>query len=399
MPALATRSDAKLCCTSCQSAAQETSTLGSAYTPGLTVSGNTTVRRPRRLPIKGEVKVKIGDPVGPRDVLASASLPGILQTIKLGEKLGLEPKEAKDLFIFNIGDQINKGDLVAESKGFFGLFKTSVKSDYSGTVEAISEVSGHVLLRQEPIPVDLTAYISGKVAEILPEEGAIIETRGAMVQGIFGIGGEQEGEIRVAVKDHAQPLEASDILDTDAGKILVGGSQVTLGAIRRAEEVGAVGLMAGGVLDSDLIELLGYDIGVAITGQEALPLTIMVTEGFGRLNMAERTFQLLRSLEGKRASMNGATQIRAGVIRPEIIVPLDLSAADTHQISGALELKAGTPIRVIREPYFGALGTVTDLPSQLVVLESGTEVRVLRAKLESGEEVTVPRANVEIIAT
>jgi hypothetical protein len=35
----------------------------------------------------------------------------------------------------------------------------------------------------------------------------------------------------------------------------------------------------------------------------------------------------------------------------------------------------------------------------LVVLESGTEVRVLRAKLEGGDEVTVPRANVEIIAT
>jgi hypothetical protein len=32
-------------------------------------------------------------------------------------------------------------------------------------------------------------------------------------------------------------------------------------------------------------------------------------------------------------------------------------------------------------------------------LESGTEVRVLKAKLENGEIVTVPRANVEIIAT
>lgn len=372
--------------------------LGSAYTPGLTVSGNTTVRRPRRLPIKGEVKVKVGDSVGPRDVVASASLPGILQTIKLGEKLGLEPKEARELFMFKIGDRIEKGDMVAESKGFFGLFKTAVKSDFSGVVEAISEVSGHVLLRQEPIPVDLTAYISGRVAEVMPEEGAIIETCGAMVQGIFGIGGEQEGEIRVAVKDHSMPLEASDLLEGDAGKILVGGSQVTLGAIHRACEIGVLGLIAGGVLDSDLIEVLGYDIGVAITGQEALPVTIMVTEGFGRLNMAERTFSLLKTLEGKRASMNGATQIRAGVIRPEIIVPLDLSPSETKEVDKALELKPGTPIRIIREPYFGALGAVTELPSQLVVLESGTEVRVLRAKLESGEEVTVPRANVEIIA-
>lgn len=343
--------------------------------------------------------VKAGDSVGPNDVVARASLPGVLQTIKLAEKLGLEPKESKELFTPKVGDKIEKGDVVAESKGFFGFFKTAVKSDYSGTVEAISEVSGHVLLRQAPIPVELSAYMSGKVAEIMPEEGAIIETRGAMVQGIFGIGGEQEGEIRIATKSHSEPLEASHILESDKGKILVGGSQVTLSAIHRAVEVGAIGLIAGGVLDSDLIDYLGYDIGVAITGQENIPLTVMVTEGFGRLNMAERTFKLLQSIEGKRASMNGATQIRAGVIRPEIIVPLEISGAATHAAGGALELKAGTPIRIIREPYFGLLGEVTELPSQLVVLESGTEVRVLRAKLESGEEVTVPRANVEIIAT
>lgn len=373
--------------------------MGSAYTPGLTVSGDIVVRRTRRLPIKGDVLVKAGDKIGPTDVVARASLPGILQTIKLAERLGLEPKDAKALFQLSIGDPVEKDQIVAESKGFFGLFKSHVKSDYSGTIEAISEVSGHVLIRQAPIPVELPAYIAGVVAEVMPEEGVIVETRGAMVQGIFGIGGERDGEIRIAVASHTEPLEAKHILDSDQGKILVGGSQVTAEAIRRAEEVGAVGLVAGGVLDSDLIEYLGYDIGVAITGQEAIPLTVMVTEGFGKLNMAERTFKLLQSVEGKLASMNGATQIRAGVIRPEIIVPLDISGAATHSAGGALELKSGTPIRIIREPYFGLLGTVTELPSQLVVLESGTEVRVLRAKLDSGEEVTVPRANVEIIAT
>ena len=54
---------------------------------------------------------------------------------------------------------------------------------------------------------------------------------------------------------------------------------------------------------------------------------------------------------------------------------------------------------MIREPYFGKLGTVTGLPAQLVTLESGTEVRVLNARLSDGQEVTVPRANVEIIAS
>jgi len=125
----------------------------------------------------------------------------------------------------------------------------------------------------------------------------------------------------------------------------------------------------------------------------------MVTEGFGFLNIAARTLELLRTLEGKEASINGATQIRAGVIRPEIIVPLENTPAGEPAKDSAGELKIGTPIRVIREPYFGKLAAVTDLPAKLMVVDSGTEVRVLKAKLEGGEEVVVPRANVEIIAT
>lgn len=372
--------------------------MGSAYTPGLTVSPDLVVRRVRRLPIKGEVLVKDGDRVTPDQVIAEAKLPGPLQTIKLGEKLGMEPKDAIAMVSLKPGDRVEKGQVIAETKGFMGMFKTTIVSDYTGTVESVSEVTGNALIREAPIPVSLTAYIHGFVADVLPEEGAIIETRCAMVQGIFGVGGERVGIIRVAVKDPGELLEPSHILESDKGKILIGGSGVSYAAIVRAGEVGATGIVAGGVKDADLVKFLGYDIGVAITGQEAIPLTLLVTEGFGFLRMADHTFGLLGTLEGKSASINGATQIRAGVIRPEVIVPTE-GAVKGQVASEAFELKIGTPIRVIREPYFGMLGTVTGLPSQLMVVDSGTEVRVLKADVQGKGEVVVPRANVEIIAT
>lgn len=373
--------------------------MGSAYTPGLTVSSDIVVRRIRRLPIKGQVLVNVGDAVEPNSVLAQAMLPGLLQTIKLAEKLGVDIKETESLFQLKVGDPISKGELIAETKGLFGIFGgQKLTADYTGTVEAVSSISGQVLVREPSIPVEVTAFIQGKIVDIMPEEGAVVETRGAMVQGIFGIGGERQGEIRIAVKDKHEVLDAHHLQESDAGKLVVGGAGVTLAAMRRASELGVHGLIGGGVRDSDLIELLGYDIGVAITGQEQISFTLVITEGFGVLAMADRTFELLKSVEGKTASINGATQIRAGVIRPEIIVPLPLTG-DAHVASaGGGELVLGTPIRVIREPYFGALGTVTGLPPTLEVLESGTEVRVLNAKLASGEEVTVPRANVEIIS-
>lgn len=374
--------------------------MASAYTPGLTVSPDTVVERVRRLPIKGDVLVSQGQAVEHDAIVARAMLPGPLQTIKLAEKTSMEPKDAVALFTLKEGDPIEKGQLVAATKGILGrFFKTEVVSDYTGVVESISEVTGNVLVREPSNPVDMRAYVKGRVKTVMEDEGVIIESRGAMVQGIFGVGGEHNGIIRCAVSNPGEVLEASHITEADKGKILIGGSGVTLEALEKANQLEVAGLVVGAVRDVDLTKLLGYDIGVAITGQEAINTTLVATEGFGRLNMAERTFKLLQSLQGRRASINGATQIRAGVIRPEVIAPTEEDVKAEAPEPQASYLDIGTPIRVIREPYFGRLGTVTELPSQLLTVESGAEVRVLKAKLDDGREVLVPRANVEIIAT
>ena len=373
--------------------------MASAYTPGLTVSGDIVVRRTRRLPIKGETLVQIGQSVEPDTVIARAKLPGILQTIKLSEKLGVDAKDAPDMLTLKPGDPIAKEQVIAETKGMFGFFKQKVISDYTGTVESVSEVTGNLLVREPSIPIDVNGYVKGVIADLIPDEGAIVETRCAMVQGIFGIGGERTGSVRIAVKDGGEVLDASHILPTDEGKILVGGSGVTYEALLKATEVGAKGIIAGGIKDQDLVKFLGFDIGVAITGNEAISITVLITEGFGFLAMAGRTFELLKSLEGQFGSLNGATQIRAGVIRPELLVPLSSATAEGHKAAQVFSLEIGTPIRAIREPYFGQLGHVTELPPNLEVLESGTEVRVLHAKLSDGRNVVIPRANVEIVAS
>ena len=372
--------------------------MGSAYTPGLTVSADHIVHKVRRLPLKGQVLVADGAQVDPETIIARTELPGALQAIKAAEKMSVEAKDVPNLLKVKVGDKVAKGDPIAESKGFFGLGKTIVVSEYEGTIESLSEATGTLLVREAPTPVEITAYMRGKVIDIIPEEGAIIETRGAIVQGIFGVGGERLGDIRTAVATPDEVLDVSHIQDSDAGKVLIGGAGVTLEAIQKAAENGVVGIVTGAVRDVDLTKYLGYDIGVAITGQENIPLTIIATEGFGRLSMAQRTFDLFKSLDGKQASVNGATQIRAGVIRPEVIVPNPSAVGDAPKAESGGMLDVGSQIRVIREPYFGGIGTVTELPAELQTVESGTEVRVLKAKLQDGRDVMVPRANVEIIA-
>ena len=373
--------------------------MGTAYTPGLTVSANTVILKTRRLPIKGEVLVQEGEVVQPDTVVARALLPGILQTVRVAQTLGIEPKQIHSVLKVKEGDTVEKDQIIAETKGFLGLFRGIAKSPVAGTVELISDVTGHVGVRQPPTVIDVNAYVQGRVVKILPQEGAVVETQGALIQGIFGVGGERRGTLRMLVSRPDETLTAQHIPDDVAGQILVGGAAVEADAITRAAERGAVGIVAGGIRDTDLIRYLGRDIGVAITGSEEIPLSIILTEGFGAIQMATRTFRLLKSLEGKTASINGATQIRAGVIRPEIIVPLEDPShlPESPPAREAQTLNIGSAVRIIREPYFGRLGTVVELPPELMEIESGTHARVLKAELDDGTIAVVPRANVEII--
>ncbi|MCK4513220.1 hypothetical protein KAW64_15840, partial [bacterium] len=182
------------------------------------------------------------------------------------------------------------------------------------------------------------------------------------------------------------------------GKVVIGGSHIDWEGLQKAMKIGVNGIVVGGFDDPDLKRLLGKDLGVAITGSENIATTLILTEGFGAMGMAGGTFNLLKSREGKKASINGATQIRAGVMRPEIVIPMpdaELPSRDGASSSGGLEI--GSSIRIIREPHFGSLGTVTGLPNDLQKMESESMVRVLTVKLADGSETVLPRANVEMI--
>ena len=201
-------------------------------------------------------------------------------------------------------------------------------------------------------------------------------------------------------KSPDEVIGASAIRPEHRGKVLAVGSLINGEILRAAAQHGIIGVVGAGIIDTELKDWLGFDIGVAITGNENIDLSVVVTEGFGQLAMAQRTLDLLQSLEGQSASLCGATQIRAGVIRPEVIVPNDaVTPAGVDARKSAQILGIGSPVRIIREPQFGKLGTVVALPSEPVEIETGAVVRVLEAELADGTRFTVPRANVEIIET
>ena len=372
--------------------------MAHAYVPGLKVAPHTTVKKVRQLPIKGEILKNVGEKVLAADEVAKTHLPGNIIPINIANKLNIEPADIKDFMKKEKGDPIKKGEIIAETNGIFGLFKSAVNAPIDGTLDSFSHITGQAILRENPIPVAINAYVDGVVDEIIENEGVVVKTQAAFIQGIFGIGGERRGELKIVTSTQDIPIEEKMIDENCKDKIIVGGSFLTHSAFKKAIKIGVKGIVVGGFNYNDIKKIIGYDIGVAITGQEDIKTTLILTEGFGKIHMAKQTFELLKKHEGDVASINGATQIRAGVIRPEVIIPIKTDQKEDSQKKEIIGMDIGTEVRIIRAPYFGIIGNVTELPHKLQKLESGSLARVAKIKIgETQKEVLLPRANLEMI--
>jgi len=374
--------------------------MAHAYTPGLKVLQRTSVDKERRLPLKGDVLVVAGKTVVPDDIVARTYLPGNVQMVNIANLLNIDAQDIAEVMLVDIGSEIKEGELLAETKGIFGFFKSSAVSPVDGVLESISDVTGQVVLREVPIPVEIDAYMNGEVASVLEEEGVVVTSNAVFIQGIFGMGGENRGELRVLVDSREDELTPEMIPGDVKGTVIVGGSFISLEAYKKAISVGAAAVVVGGFNYHDLKDVLGYTLGVAITGSENLGTSLILTEGYGQIPMGNRCFELLQQHNGKFTSVNGSTQIRAGVIRPEIVIPLTAddsmeSRSDKDTTSG---ISSGSLVRVIRAPYFGDIGTVVSLPSELQQMESETMVRVAEVEI-GGETLVIPRANLEMVET
>ncbi len=373
--------------------------MAHSYTPGLTVTERTLVQRRRLLPIPGTVLVQGGEQVRAETVVARTDLPGKVHVVNVANLLGIAPDEVPEYLVKREGAAIQKDEVLAESRPFISWFKTQVRSPITGTVESVSSVTGQVILREPPRPLQLLAYVDGRVVEVLPAQGVVVETDCTLIQGIFGIGGETSGAVTMAVQTPDAVLTPAHLTAGMKGTIVVAGAFADGPTLQRARESGIAGLVVGGVHDQDLRQLLGYDLGVAITGTERVGFTLILTEGFGSIPMASKTFALLSRHAGQRASISGATQIRAGVIRPEIIIARDPAKASGIE-AAAIErsgIRVGDQVRIIRDPLFGKIGSVVELPSDPQPIETESQVRVLEVQFSDGRRAVIPRANVELI--
>lgn len=365
-------------------------------TPKRTISDSVLVVRERRLPISGEVLVSLGDSVPYDLVVLRTEIKGDLQIIRLAEKLGMEPEYLREYVTISPGDQVSVGQRIFEKKSLFSFFNILENSKFSGQVEFISESNGHIGIREPSNLLEVRAFVPGKVIDISKNRNIKIESHVGLLQGAIGYGGEVSGKVYFIDIDSSAILDRS-ILDSlpkfITPTIVVGGMSFSREFFLEARDKNIVGIVTSSLQSKAVREVLGTSVfGTSPAYSNYMPVVIVI-EGFGNLSLSSQAREFFKYANGKIASMHGLTQVRAGAIRPELIVHEPSSAPYAQELIHTYP-KPGDVMRVVRGKYFGKIGKIISLPENLYTLESGVETHVAELDI-LGEKIKVALANVE----
>ncbi|MGC8873077.1 MAG: hypothetical protein ACP5SI_01345, partial [Chloroflexia bacterium] len=302
----------------------------SAFQP--TVNPLTRITRRRELPYAGEILVRAGQRVEPDDVIGRTLVPARGQRFPVARMLGIRPDELARSLTLEDGSDVQVGQVVVEARrGRPRVWRAPI----AGTLSAAEVERGYLVIVPPAEPLELLAHLRGFVVSVEPYRAAVVQTVGAVVFGAFGLGGLQHGVMRVVATAPGDDLTPEMLDERFAFCILIGGATVSAEVLARAVELQVRGIITGSIREDALARFLGYSdvsrwqIGVVDWtfppdgARRSFPLTLIVTEGFGRYPMCRRTFELLASHDGAVVSVDGRTRLHGpAMCRPEVIVPL-----------------------------------------------------------------------------
>jgi len=308
--------------------------------------------------------------------------------VDVAKDLEMLPLLAAQYVQVRVGDFVQMGQLLASDTDKEAMSLSPIQGQ-------ITNINGSVVTVTRPhVRTGVNAFRYGKVTEIITDYGAVIESHMVPLTGVFGLGGESFGVLRILVDDPAGVADISAVNEDCTGCIVVAGALATPGLLKKCKEVGVAGVIAGGAHNLNLVELLGEEISPGMETGSTLGLTLMLTEGMGETPVDDSIFRLLQQAEGENVSLSGLTQIRSGVIRPCVYLPaVDIVTVDPDQGNTA-EITEGSRVRIIREPFFGVRGIVREL-SGPDTLSNGIRTLTYLIITDRGDELRIPRSNVE----
>lgn len=351
----------------------------------------------RRLPAHGDITVRVGSRVEPDDAIGQATVSPPAVFIDVAAALDIAPHDVPRRVKRKIGEHVTPQQVLAKR----GSRKCS--PPVAGTLSVVDGETGVVIITPDPVTTTLPASVRGYVADVSPGSSALIETAAALIQGVFGIGGEQFGVLRLLVTDRNEPI-TPDLIDArSAYAIIIGGAGITAEALRKAQQEQVRGVIVGSIEQAEVRSFLGmsqqsdwYSYGQ--TSGAPTP-TVLVTEGFGTYSMSEPIFELLTRYDRQEAFLDGTTTLVPPIQRPRLVIPLP--RLQGGQVAAApQEIAVGAIVRLIDERHLGQIGRIVALSGSAgstAQLASGVRTATATVQISESERIVLPQTAVEAI--
>jgi len=344
-----------------------------------------TIRRDRFLPVPGEVLVQIQQHVEANTVIAQTIIPDSHSIKQVAQELGVPPDKIGPFMVKQDGEAVKKDEPIAVRKTTFGLSTITVRSNVDGALVITGD--GKALLAAYTKNFELRSGFPGIVQNVVDGLGAVIETTGAVVEGIWGNGKQDYSVMRAVGAGPADPLKLEQLEMGLRGNIIVAGALLDTTAFKRMDEVAIRGLIVG----SMRAELM--------SAVQKLSFPVLVTDGFGDGGFSTVAYALLSGNNGREVWVDGTPADRHTGTRPEAIVPLPGPNTPPPNLASGDSLAVGKRVRIARGVAQSRIGTVSALNDKAMTLPNGLRTRLATIEIENdpNNRVMVPVANLEIL--
>lgn len=343
------------------------------------IIGYASIVRERVLPVPGNVLVRLDQKVSPNDVIAEASRGREHALLNVAQALGISPAAADRIIKVKAGDRIAAKTEIAVGSG---LFSHSVTAPHDGRVLVVGD--GQVLMTVGEAKLELRAGISGTVTQLIPNRGAVIQTSGALIQGVWGNGRIDSGML-VNLMEQPDGILTSGRLDVSMrGSIILGGIVKDAETLKAAADLPVRGLILSSLYPSLLPQA------------REMRYPIILTDGFGPMPMNSAAYKLLSTNAKREVTVNAEARDRYSGACPEVIITLPVNA-DAPALREEETFAPGLQVRMRRPPALGMIGSITALKPGLTTLPSGLRAPAAEVKLENGETVIAPLINLEVV--
>jgi hypothetical protein len=337
------------------------------------------IKRERVVPVPGDVMVRRMQKVTPTDVIVVASMAPKFMLIDIAQGLQVSPSKADEYLQRRSGEDLVKGDIIA---GPVGVFKRVIRAPQTGQIKIAGE--GKVLYEIESPDFELHAGMEGTVTNIIPERGAIIETRGALIQGVWGNGKVTYGIMQPISNDLLQEMVPEQLNIGFRGIVITAGFLRNPKVLEAAGNIPIKGLVLGS-MSSELIPMA-----------KAADFPIMVIDGFGRKPMNKAAERIITTQKDKNVALNAQVYDPFQGNYPEVII----SHTPTSNPSPPLEtdtLNEGKPVIIVNGPLSSRIGKIEKLYPRERLLPNGISTKIATVSLSGDETAEIPLANLEII--